>query len=151
MVLARNELWAEVEQHGSFCFALEGIASEYFTLLLETDREVRLDVILKTFEKRFGSSSPDLTHQMTSSRRCIAVGSPSASSPTGYSPWLPWSSISSLTCMPRPFPECYGVEDKEAGMYALMVSPRLWKRPLTGYSFSSIRDRSDRRNLCVMS
>ena len=31
-----------------------------------------------------------------------------------------------------------------------MVSPRLWRRPLTGCSFSSIRDRGDRRRLSMM-
>ena len=35
--LARSEQWTEVEQHDQFCFALEGMASEYYTLLLKTD------------------------------------------------------------------------------------------------------------------
>ena len=64
MRLARSEQWTEVGQHDQFCFALEGMASEFYTLLLETDPRVRLGVIPKKFEKRFGSSAPDLTHQL---------------------------------------------------------------------------------------
>ena len=62
--LASSEQFTEVEQHDQFCFALEGTTSEYFTLLLETDPGVRLGAILKTFEKDFVSSAPDLTHQL---------------------------------------------------------------------------------------
>ena len=40
--LARSEQWTEVEQHDQFCFALEGMASEYYTLLLVTDPGVHL-------------------------------------------------------------------------------------------------------------
>ena len=53
-----------MEQHDQFCFALEGLASEYYTLLLEIDPGVRLGAILRKFEKRFGSSAPALTHQL---------------------------------------------------------------------------------------
>ena len=63
-MLARSEQWFKVEQHDQFCFALEGMVSEYYTLLLETDSGVRLGAILRKFEKRFGSSAPDLTHQL---------------------------------------------------------------------------------------
>ena len=64
MRIARSEQWTEVEQHDQFCFALEGMASEYYTLLLETDPGIHLGAILRKFEKRFGSSAPDLTHQL---------------------------------------------------------------------------------------
>ena len=64
MRLARSEQWTEVEQHNQFCFALEGSASEYYTLLLETDPGVRLRAILKKFKKCFGSSAPNLTHKL---------------------------------------------------------------------------------------
>ena len=67
--LARSEQWTEVEQHDQFCFALEGMARKYYTLLLEADPGVRLGAILKKFEKRFGSSAPDLNDQLTNSRR----------------------------------------------------------------------------------
>ena len=60
--LARSEQWIEVEPHDQFCFALEGMASAYYTLLLETDPRVHLGAILRKFEKRFVSSAPDLTH-----------------------------------------------------------------------------------------
>ena len=42
------------------------MASEYYTLLLETDPGVRLGAIHKKFEKRFqiGSSAPELTQQL---------------------------------------------------------------------------------------
>ena len=54
-----------MEQHDQFCcFALEGRASEYYTLLLETDPGVCLGVILKKFKKCFRSSAPGLTHQL---------------------------------------------------------------------------------------
>ena len=49
MRLARIEQWLEVEQHDQFCFALEGRASEYYTILLETDPGVGLGAILKKF------------------------------------------------------------------------------------------------------
>ena len=45
--LARSQQWTEVEQHDQFCFALEGLASEYYTLLLEIDPRVRLGSILR--------------------------------------------------------------------------------------------------------
>ena len=57
-------------------------------------------------------------------RRCREVGSPSASGLTGYSLWLPWFSISSLTCMPKPFPECYGVKEKDPRIYAFDGKPK---------------------------
>ena len=43
---------SEVEQHDQFFFALEGMASEYYTQLLETDPVVHLGAILRKFEKR---------------------------------------------------------------------------------------------------
>ena len=45
------------------------MASEYYTLLLETDPRVHRGDILKTLEKRFGFSAPDLNDQLTISRR----------------------------------------------------------------------------------
>ena len=54
-----------MEQHDQFCcFALAGMASKYYTLLLETDPGVCLGAILKKFKKCFGSSAPGLTHQL---------------------------------------------------------------------------------------
>ena len=61
--LTCSEQWTEVDQHDHFCFALEGMASEYYTLLLETDPGVHPGAILRKFEKRFGSSEPDLDPQ----------------------------------------------------------------------------------------
>ena len=49
--LARSEQWTEVEQHDHFCFALEDMESEYYTLLLETDPRDFLGAILKKFEE----------------------------------------------------------------------------------------------------
>lgn len=34
--LSRSQQWNETEQHDHFCFFLEGPASEYYTLMLET-------------------------------------------------------------------------------------------------------------------
>ena len=138
MRLARSEQWTEVEQHEQFCFALERMASEYYTLLLETDPGVRLGAILKKFEKRFGSSAPDLTHQMNFQSAVQGIGnlSPSASDPTGYSPWLPGPSLSSQTCMPRPFPDCVtGPRTRMRECVPLMVSLRRWRRRWTRCSF----------------
>ena len=64
MRLASSQQWTDVDQHNQFCSALEGRASEYYTLLLETDPGVRQGAILKKFEKSFGSSAPDLTRQL---------------------------------------------------------------------------------------
>ena len=46
--LARSEQWAEMEQHDQFCVALEGTASDYYTLLLETNPGVRLGPSLRS-------------------------------------------------------------------------------------------------------
>ena len=92
------------------------MASEYYTLLLETDPKVHQGDILKTLKKRFGFSGPDLNDQLTISRRWRAVGSPSASGPTGYSayPGFPSADVHAQV-IPR---LCYGAEDRDAGMYA---------------------------------
>ena len=62
--LAHSEQWTEVEQYDQFCLALEGTASEYYIIQLLTDPGARLGAILKKFEKGFGSSARDLTHQL---------------------------------------------------------------------------------------
>ena len=146
--LARSEQWTEVEQHDQFCFALKGMASEYYTVLLETDPGVCLGAILKKFDKRFGSwTAPDLTHQLTSSRRCRTVGSPCTSGLTGYSSRLPGPSLSSLTSIPW---LCYMGEDRDAGMYALDGQPKTEDEAVDRMQFSSIRDRGDRRSQSLM-
>jgi hypothetical protein len=35
--LARSQQWSEIEQHDQFCFSLDGMASDYYTLLMDTD------------------------------------------------------------------------------------------------------------------
>ena len=114
-----------MEQHDQFCFALEGMASKYYTLLLETDPGVHLGPILRKFEKRFGSSAPDLTHQLNFQ---------SAVQGSGES-LRQWSDRV-LTLATRAFPQlpdvhaqaiprlCYEAEDKDAGMYALEGQPK---------------------------
>jgi hypothetical protein len=47
--LARSHRWSETEQHDKFCFSLEGIPSEYYTLLLDTDPHIAFAEILKRF------------------------------------------------------------------------------------------------------
>lgn len=64
MRLSRSQQWTKTEQHDQFCFFLEGAASEYYTLLLEVSPRPRFKDILKKFDKRFGTSAPDLTHQL---------------------------------------------------------------------------------------
>ena len=117
------------------------MGSEYYTLLLETDPEVHLEF---TWGPSLGNSRSAFDLQCrtwptswTISRRCKAVGSPSASGPTGF---LPWPSLSSLTCMPRP--DCVtGPRTRMRGCTPLMVSLRRWRRRWARCSFSSIRDR----------
>jgi hypothetical protein len=64
VTLARSQRWSETEQHDQFCFSLEGTASDYYTLLLDTDPRIAFAEILRRFHKRFRSSAPDLTHQL---------------------------------------------------------------------------------------
>jgi hypothetical protein len=56
--LARSQRWSETEQHDQFCFSLEGTASDYYTLLLDTDPHIAFAEILRRFHERFGSSAP---------------------------------------------------------------------------------------------
>ena len=142
-----------MEQHDQFCcFALAGMASKYYTLLLETDPGVCLGVILKKFKKCFGSSAPGLTHQLNfdpvSSAGQWRVPPPVArpSSHLGYA-GLPSALDVHAQVIPR---LCYGAEDKDAGMYALDGHPRRYSRRWARRSFSSIRERGHCRNLCVM-
>ena len=51
MRLAHSEQWTEVEQHVQFCFALEGIASKYYTLLLKTDHGVAWGPSLRNIDE----------------------------------------------------------------------------------------------------
>ena len=120
MRLARSEQWTEVEQHDQFCFVLEGMASEYYTLLLETDPGVCLGAILKKFDKCFGSSAPDLTHQLNfqSAVQC------SGESLRQWSDRVPTLATRAFPQLPdlhaQAIPKlCYGAQDKDAGMYAL--------------------------------
>uniref|UniRef100_K1Q2B9 Uncharacterized protein n=1 Tax=Magallana gigas TaxID=29159 RepID=K1Q2B9_MAGGI len=62
--LSRSQRWTETEQHDQFCFFLEGTASEYYTLLLETSPDLRFADILRKFDKRLCSAAPDLAHQL---------------------------------------------------------------------------------------
>ncbi|XP_062615272.1 uncharacterized protein LOC134277010 [Saccostrea cucullata] len=123
--LSRSQLWTEEEQHDQFCFSLEGAASEYYTLLLETSSQLRLGEILQRFEKRFGPSAPDLTHQLNFQSACQNPGE-------SLHQWADRV----LTLATRAFPSvpdvhthaiprlCYGAEDRDAGLYALDGHPR---------------------------
>ena len=123
--LSRSQQWNETEQHDQFCFFLEGPASEYYTLMLETTPRLRFSEILRKFDKRFGSSAPDLTHQLNFQ---------SATQNSGES-LRQWSDRV-LTLATRAFPQlpdvhtqaiprlCYGAEDREAGLYALDGQPK---------------------------
>jgi hypothetical protein len=57
--LARSQQWSEIEQ-----ISLEGTASDYYTLLLDTCPKLAFADILRRFNKHFGSSVPDFTHQV---------------------------------------------------------------------------------------
>jgi hypothetical protein len=56
--------WSEIEQHDQFCFSLEGILSDYYTLLLDTDPYFAFVGTLLRFHKRFQLSASDCTHQI---------------------------------------------------------------------------------------
>jgi hypothetical protein len=123
--LARSQQWTEDEQHDHFCFSLEGADSEYYTLLLETSPDLSLDDILARFEKRFGSSAPDITHQLNFQ---------SATQFSGET-LRQWANRI-LALATRAFPTladvhpqavtwlCYGAEDQDAGLYALHGHPK---------------------------
>lgn len=51
-------------RNNKFCFFLEGLANEYFTLLLEVCSRLRISDVLIKFNKRLGTSAPDLSHQI---------------------------------------------------------------------------------------
>ena len=134
--LARSEQWTEVEKHDQFCFALEGMASEYYTLLLESDPRVCLGAILKKFEKRFGSSAPNLTHQLNFQLAVQGSGE-------SFRQW----SDRVLTLATRAFPQfpdlqaqaiprlCYGAKDKDVGMYALDGQPKTVEKAVDRMQF----------------
>lgn len=125
MRLSRSQQWTKAEQHDQFCFFLEGAASEYYTLLLEVCPRPRFKDILKKFDKRFGTSAPNLTHQLNFQ---------SATQKSGES-LREWADRV-LTLATRAFPQlpdiqtqaiprlCYGAEDVDAGLHALDGSPK---------------------------
>ncbi|XP_056017426.1 uncharacterized protein LOC130053844 [Ostrea edulis] len=114
-----------MEQHDQLCFSLEGTASDYYTLLMETDRGLSLADIIGRFEKRFGSSAPGITHQLKFQ---------SASQDVGES--LRHWADRVLTLATQAFPAvldvhvyaiprlCYGAEDRDAGLNALDGQPK---------------------------
>jgi hypothetical protein len=61
--LARSQQWSEIKQH-KFCFSLEGIANDSYTLLMNTDAYLAFPDILTQFQKHLMSSVPDFTHQV---------------------------------------------------------------------------------------
>jgi hypothetical protein len=123
--LARSQRWSETEQHDQFCFSLEGTASDYYTLLLDTDPHIAFAEILRRFHKRFGSSAPDLTHQLN-------FQSASQNARESLRQWADRV----LTLATQAFPAapdvhthaiprlCYGTEDRDAGLYALDGQPK---------------------------
>jgi hypothetical protein len=100
--LARNQQWTEDEQHDHFCFSVEGAASEYYTFLLETSPDLSLNDILARFEKRFGSSAPDITHQLNFQSAVQFSGETlRQSGQTAYSLWQPENFRLWQMCIPR--------------------------------------------------
>jgi hypothetical protein len=93
-------------------------------LLLDIDPNLTLAYILRRFNKRFGSSAPELTHQLNFQ---------SASQNAGES-LRQWADRV-LTLATQAFPAapdihthaiprlCYGAEDRDAGLYALDGQP----------------------------
>lgn len=127
--LSRSQRWTETEQHDQFCFFLEGTASEYYTLLLETSPDLCFADILRKFDKRFGSAVPDLANQLNFQ---------SAVQNSGES-LRQWSDRV-LTLATRAFPQlpdvhsqaiprlCNGAEAGRQGCMPWMASPRLLMR-----------------------
>lgn len=62
--LSRNQQWSEEEQHDQFCFSLEGAASDYNTLLMETNRDTSWRDILCKFGWWFKSTGSCLMHKL---------------------------------------------------------------------------------------
>lgn len=63
-VRSPGQQWTEMEQHKQVCFSLDGMAGDYHTLLIETDRSLSLANIFGPFEKPFGSTS-GFMHQLS--------------------------------------------------------------------------------------
>jgi hypothetical protein len=55
--LAGSQQWADDEQHDHFSLSPDGVASDYYTLLIGTLLNFGLKDIFGKFEKRFGSSA----------------------------------------------------------------------------------------------
>lgn len=122
-----------------FCFFLEGPASEYYTLMLETTRRLRCSEILRKFDKRFGSSTPDLTHQLNFQSATQNSGDSYDSGRTECSPWLLVHSPSSQMFIPRPYRAC--VMEPRTGRRVCtpwMANPRPWRKQSTACSNSDI-------------
>jgi hypothetical protein len=138
--LARSQQWSEIEQHDQFCYSLEGIASDYYTLLMDTDPYLAFADILRRFHNRFGSSAPDFTHQ---------VNFQSTSQDAGES-LRQWADRV-LTLATRAFPDtpdvhthaiprlCFGAEDRHVmrDRTLWMASQGPWSKLWTGCSITS--------------
>jgi hypothetical protein len=59
-----SQQWTDDEQHDHFCWSLDGVANDYYTLLIKTSPILGLKDIFGKFEKRFGSSASDIAHQL---------------------------------------------------------------------------------------
>jgi hypothetical protein len=55
--LACSQQWADDKQHNNFCLSLDGVASNYYTLLIDASPNLGLKDIFGKFEKRLGSSA----------------------------------------------------------------------------------------------
>lgn len=134
--LSQSQQWTKLEQHDQFCFSLEGLASEYYTLLLEVSPRLRFRDILKKFDKRFGTSAPDLTHQLNFQ----------SASQRGDESLREWADRV-LVLATRAFPQlpdihthaiprlCFGAEDVDAGLYALDGNPKTVEEALDRMQF----------------
>ena len=104
------------------------IFAEYYTLQLE-NTGFTLGSILRKFDWRFESSAPDLTHQLNFQSAVQGSGESLRQWSDQVLTWLSGPSLSSLTCMPRPFPDCFtGPKTRMRGCTPLMVIPRQWRR-----------------------
>lgn len=134
--LSQSQQWTKKEQHDQFCLSLEGPASDYYTLLLEVCPRPRFEDILRKFDKRFGTSAPNLTHQLN-------FQSASQNSDESLREWADRVLVLATRAFPQ-LPDihtqaiprlCFGAEDVDAGLYALDGNPKTVEEALDRMQF----------------
>lgn len=137
--LSRNQQWSEEEQHDQFYFSLEGAASDYNTLLMETNRDTSWRDILCKFGWWFKSTGSCLMHKLNfqyatqNSRESLRQWADGILTLATYAfPGVPDVHVSAI---PHLF--FFWLRTKMLACMPLMVNPRLWWKLLTESCTSS--------------